>query len=247
MRIAVKVIAAILLVIFAAATVLFSSAKKKAELQLQRSEQVAEDIEKELNRVKEDEESAKAKHKECLDDLVSSLDTNNQLREEAGKLKVDIEKLKNLVVEQDMIIQQLKSEQGRGTAKLLSQPMPSASGKVLLEEIQDLRRQKEELEFALQNERALFHYNLGVVYMKAELYPAAIAEYEKSLEFNPDEADTHYNLGFLYERINKDPVRAAYHYRRYLELNPDADDAVTVQGLIHQLFGSHTEPLSQSQ
>lgn len=53
------------------------------------------------------------------------------------------------------------------------------------------------------------------------LLRAAIESYEKSLSVDPDFAACHYNLASVY-KIFEDVEKAIYHYRRYVELEPDS-------------------------
>lgn len=72
------------------------------------------------------------------------------------------------------------------------------------------------------------HYNSGVVYALQGKYDQAEKEYLSALRLDPTDADVHYNLSILYEDQLNDPGKAVGHYRRYLELKPDATDAEMV-------------------
>jgi len=72
------------------------------------------------------------------------------------------------------------------------------------------------------------HYNLGIIYENAGRYKEAAEEYEKTLELAPDDADIHYNLAIVYDDHLQDNEKAIIHYRRYLELAPNAPDASMV-------------------
>lgn len=54
-------------------------------------------------------------------------------------------------------------------------------------------------------------------------YEAAIALYREALRTSPRSAKAHLQLGMIYDDVYKDPIRAVYHYERYLELRPDAE------------------------
>ena len=51
----------------------------------------------------------------------------------------------------------------------------------------------------------------------------------------PDNAGVHYSLGLLYDDYLNNPGEAAIHYRKYLELKPEAPDASTVQSWLMEL------------
>ncbi len=68
---------------------------------------------------------------------------------------------------------------------------------------------------------------------RANDFEGAIAAYQEALERNPALARAHLDLGLLYDQgPKKDPLRALYHYQRYLELRPSADKRAMVEGLI---------------
>jgi len=59
-------------------------------------------------------------------------------------------------------------------------------------------------------------------------------EYEKTLELDPDDADVHYNLAIVYDDHLQDNEKAILHYRRYLEICPDAKDADAVEEWMYE-------------
>ena len=88
---------------------------------------------------------------------------------------------------------------------------------------------------ANRREQRDMHYNMAVVYARDGRYRDAKAEYLKALRLDPADADTHYNLGILYEEQFRDTRRAVRHYRRYLELNPASPDADKVRAWLMKL------------
>jgi len=81
----------------------------------------------------------------------------------------------------------------------------------------------------LEDEAERYHYNLGVVYTRAKDYENAVEEFKRALAYNPNNARAHYNLGILYDDYFKDKKQARYHYRTFLELQPESDDAESVR------------------
>jgi hypothetical protein len=49
------------------------------------------------------------------------------------------------------------------------------------------------------------------------------------------DADSHYNLGILYDEQFHDQRRAAVHYRRYLKLRPTAPDVDIVRNWLRDI------------
>jgi len=77
-----------------------------------------------------------------------------------------------------------------------------------------------------------------VAYSQAKLYEEAIFEYEESLKLNANNPEAHYNLGLLYENCIGETEKALEHYRKYLELKPNAEDSAEVEAWIKRLQGS---------
>ncbi|MSR77220.1 MAG: tetratricopeptide repeat protein [Candidatus Omnitrophica bacterium] len=84
----------------------------------------------------------------------------------------------------------------------------------------------------MMRENAQMHYNLATVFLQNKRYKEAITEYEKALELMPNDPDTHYNLGILYDDFLKDREKSLYHYQRYIAVNPKAPDAKKVEGYV---------------
>ncbi|MFA6216215.1 MAG: tetratricopeptide repeat protein [Candidatus Omnitrophota bacterium] len=78
----------------------------------------------------------------------------------------------------------------------------------------------------LIKETALMHYNLGVFYTKNKEHARAIAEFEKAVELNPDDAASHYNIGYIYSEYLVNRPKAIEHFRKYLSLTKGNDKDV---------------------
>ncbi len=88
-----------------------------------------------------------------------------------------------------------------------------------------------------KSEMAKLCRELGTAYTKAKLFDLAIEAYLKSLELNPNDAATHYNLGIVYRHFLKDSQKAAYHLKKYLQLNSKSPNRKEVEYLIKMLEG----------
>ena len=62
------------------------------------------------------------------------------------------------------------------------------------------------------------HYNLGVFYTKNKEYSRAIAEFEEAVKLRPDDAYSHFNLGYIYAEYIVNRPKAIEHFRHYLRL-----------------------------
>ncbi len=65
---------------------------------------------------------------------------------------------------------------------------------------------------------ALMHYNLGVFYTQNKEYNRAVAEFEKAIELNPEDALAHFNLGFIYAEHFENRPKAIERFNQYLKL-----------------------------
>ena len=66
----------------------------------------------------------------------------------------------------------------------------------------------------------------------AEDVEAAIRWCEKTLARRPDSPRAHRELALIYDHFKQDYVPALYHYRRYLELRPEAEDRADVEDML---------------
>lgn len=87
----------------------------------------------------------------------------------------------------------------------------------------------------MMRENADMHYNLGTIFLQNKQYREAIREYEQVLELRPNDPETHYNLGVLYDDYVRDREKALYHYQKYLSVNPKAPDAKKIETYILNL------------
>ena len=93
------------------------------------------------------------------------------------------------------------------------------------------------------------HYVLGKGRVNAMDFRGAIEAFESSLEANPHSASAHYELGWLYDEKEPDPVAAIYHYQQYLKLCPGADNAEVIKQRIYsckQQLAADVTPLSSA-
>ena len=91
------------------------------------------------------------------------------------------------------------------------------------------------------------HYVLGKSRVNAMDFRGAIEAFEESLEVNPHSASAHFELGWLYDEKDPDPVAAIYHYQQYLKLCPGADNAEVIKQRIYsckQQLAADVTPLS---
>ncbi len=81
----------------------------------------------------------------------------------------------------------------------------------------------------LDKERLDMHYNLAVVYDKNKMYKDAEREYLKCLKIDPNDPDTIYNLGILYDDKLHNVHSAANYYKKYLAIRPMGEGSTQVR------------------
>ncbi len=81
----------------------------------------------------------------------------------------------------------------------------------------------------LAQDEAKVHYNMGNTYFNQGDYVKAADEYARALELSPEDANAHYNLAFVGGEFLNDSKIALDHYKKYLFLNPHAEDAEIVR------------------
>lgn len=79
----------------------------------------------------------------------------------------------------------------------------------------------------LIQQSANMHHNMGMFYLKNKEYERAIAEFERAVELRPEDASSHFNIGYIYAEHLLDSKKAVKHFERYLKCvnrqGPDID------------------------
>lgn len=202
-------------------------------VQVKAAAETTKQLKDELQRVQSEKEKLAKENEKAQADAVSVLSLNTDLENKNSALAV---KLQDIQTKLETKNEELKAKKAQ--LDKLSAEKPKSQGPEydkLLKEKQGLADKIETLQSDLNKERAVFHYNLGVAYSQAKLYDEAIEAYEKSLSYNPDNAEAYYNLGVLYNEYRYDADKAKDDFIKYLELNPGAEDKEEVQKLIDKL------------
>lgn len=82
------------------------------------------------------------------------------------------------------------------------------------------------------NERAHPAFKKGVNLEKEGKFKEAAASFEKYLLVNPRSSITHSKLADIYNDNLNDPLMAIYHFRKFLEFEPESADAQTIEAWI---------------
>ena len=217
-------------VLFGASAIFFLQGQN-LQKELSRERGISNKIEEEMQRLKRLKEKVEQENDRITQASVAHLNLNNRLQKEnqevsatnAALLK-QIEEIKSAIEDKDGTIATLKDE-------LKETPGGSSAAK----KIEDLECEVHLLKERAHSEKAVYYYNLGVAFAKAQLYEEAIKAHEQSLQLHYDNPEAYYNLGLLYEKVSKEPEKAILYYRKYLRLHPDAQDKERVQKIIDEL------------
>lgn len=76
------------------------------------------------------------------------------------------------------------------------------------------------------------HYQRAQRLLREGREDEALNSFLKVIDRRSDAAESHLESGRLYQKHIGDPVTAIYHYQRFIELNPNSEEAKRVQQLI---------------
>jgi LysM repeat protein len=76
------------------------------------------------------------------------------------------------------------------------------------------------------------HFQEGKTRVNALDYKGAIESFEKALDVNPRSGSAHFEMAWLLDQKEPNPAAAIYHYDKYLELRPKAENVATVRARI---------------
>jgi|GEM_PF-6691348 len=236
-------LAAVLLVAYAAvmtgATVYFINKAGSSNQKILSLELLQHDMEKQIKSVSE-EITALEQQRTELQDTFNKLETDSQkklteLSTQMDDYKGRVQELQGKLTNAERQVIALREENQRIKTASPSKAEDKATAKLedeLAKKEAELATFNETIS-ALQEEVRLkestIHYNLAVNFFDRQDFENSLIEYEKALEANPQHCPSHYNLGILYEEYKHNDPKAIYHYRQYLLLCPDADDAAQVE------------------
>ena len=229
----VVVCLAVTIVLLLCASAALAVINRLFKSQLDQSRFLLGQVESSVKQLQKDREQALRDNEKLQADALAYIALNNELRQDRETLQAKVNSSQQAIDIQKKELEKIQSEldvlRKRSAAK-------GSAEQALLKEKARMRDSIRKLEASISRERAIYHYNLAVAYTKAVLIAKAVSEYHKSLEYDPDNAEAHFNLGMLYKGQAHDPVKALEHFRRYLELKPDADDVWDVQDSIDKLI-----------
>lgn len=87
---------------------------------------------------------------------------------------------------------------------------------------------------------ALEHQTYGNKYDDNGKFKEAIGEYQKSLEYDPDNTDTLFNLAVVYLKVKK-PTEAVVILEKLVKVSADDAEGYNLLGIAHRGCGKETE------
>ena len=141
--------------------------------------------------------------------------TKKTLSEKEAELKSQIKDLEDQITKETSWRQEAQDALDSRTA-----PGKKLNPKKVISNLDKLDVENDKLRM----DAAKVHYNLGNIYFKQAMYDKALAEYKRSVELMPFDANAHYNLAFVSAEYLGDQETALKHYQQYLYLNPHAED-----------------------
>jgi tetratricopeptide (TPR) repeat protein len=187
----------------------------------------------EISRILSERERGDQEKDKLQQDTVVYLTLNSKLQEENRKLLASLDEARLSLKGKDKDSQKGPGSLAGEEAKV--QNSTTQEKQKILKHYEEIKQKTAELEQAAQKERRMYYYNLAVAYTKAKMYEDAIESYEKALALDEDNAEAHYNLGLIYEKVKKMPSEALGHYEKFLQLAPDNADAREVAEWVKRL------------
>jgi len=190
----------------------------KHAAELRRAWETGDELRRQLAQAADDEK----KHRQVLEKLLRQIP---QLEEQLADMASKVERKDAALAARDKEFEAMKLELDRREYRLIQ-------AEKMTDILDDARRDVGEVSKRQQRD---MHYNMALVYAKEGKFREAEREYLRALRLDPTDSESHYNLGILYDDQFNDKRRAAMHYRRYLKLNPNGQDADAVKGWLMQI------------
>lgn len=168
--------------------------------------------------------------KKIEQEKISLENLSNELASSLKQARSDISRLsaQNLKFGQEQVKAKEQAQALREKLDSLDRKYAEAVSKNKVLEEKVVNAPKKFAEIARQNtalvrQASNMHYNLGVFYTKNKEYSRAIAEFEEAVKLRPDDAYSHFNLGYIYAEYLVNRPRAIEHFRHYLRLAKKED------------------------
>jgi len=177
-------------------------------------------------------ESARAELERVRTNLDESTKARETLAEREQELSTALERLKGALgaTEQALALKDTEIRELRGVLDANEKNLAARS-----RQLRTLEAERDGLRSTFRREQRDMHYNLGVLHSQHRNYEAAEQAYRKALELDAQDADSHFNLGVIYDDFLEKKEKAVHHYREFLRIKPDSPDAKRVRGWIQNI------------
>jgi len=81
--------------------------------------------------------------------------------------------------------------------------------------------------------RSVFYNNRGIIYKEQKKWELALADYNKAIQINPNDAEAYNNRGIIYEEQKKWELALA-DYNKAIQINPNDAEAYYNRGIIYK-------------
>jgi len=223
----------ILLVISLGIIAAFYVTTNSLKLEISQSQIMVKKLQADALSFKVEKDKITKENEKLRDDLTSYLGIDSKAKADKEKLSALLAKAQKSIDEKEGNLQLLNRRLEELTKESATQKKKFQESS--LKKIRQLSDKVSSLEAALNQERAVFNYNLAVTYAQAGFDEEAILAYEKSLKSDPENADAYYNLGILYKDKRNDAEKATKYLSMYLKLKPNAEDKAEVEGWLKTL------------
>ncbi|MDZ4242732.1 MAG: tetratricopeptide repeat protein, partial [Candidatus Omnitrophota bacterium] len=173
-----------------------------------------------------------------IEDLKRQLQTmmqgNLSTEQEVADLRKKLEEAEKLAAQQPKMLEApdvLQDETSAAMEEPLFDPWQAdtvvgdkAKSADVLAMIEKYNKQRD----AVRANEAKVHYNMGNMYVKQRNYRRAIGEYRRAVRLWPDDSAAHFNLAFVSGEYLNDYRTALDHFKKYLDLSPQAADSALV-------------------
>ena len=222
----------------ASSVILYRGEVQKTELLRRENIKTGGEAQAEIKKLKEDiskeREKNLADNQKLVDQLNRFLNGKEKAQQELERLKKSFSEEKELSVVVNEDLNKLRAEVAKlrkDKEETLARLEESSKKKKQTYEtrILSLEAQLAKAKSRLTAEAERYHYNLGVVCTQNKDFDSAVSEFKTAVGYNPKNVQAHYNLGIIFDDYFKDKENARFHYRRFLELEPNSDDAESVK------------------
>lgn len=215
--------------------------------------QLATQMVNEKEKVKEEQKTLESDVARLKKELSSAQSISAGLQKQNENLKAEVietkakfdelrEKVKGYASEvKDLVSTRIKYYDAYSEEKENKQKLAAVTKKMETE-IKNLNAELNSISKQYSNQESEYAYEMAFVYTKALMYDEAIESFRRYLELGNDkDADVYYNLALIYEQAKKESAEAISYYRKYLELNPSAEDLYEIKMRISSLERTGSE------